>query len=308
MNETLRRILNYGVKNYLRNGWLSVAATLMVAMTLFIVSVFALNAYATKQATLSIESKLDMAIYITDKPSEEAVTDFVADVKAYPEVSETQYLDKTQLIAEFQKGDYQDAIKQQVNTENNPLPRTLKVKAHDPTQFDAIDQKIKESAFAKDGNIRSLSYGKNRTLIQGLITQSQKINRNGLIIGSIFTVIAVLFIYNTVRLIIRFRNDEIAIMKLVGATNTYVRGPFIVEGALYGLVAGIVTLIALYFYLQNGLPEGASLAASPNTEIAKTVYSFYVDHIYTIGFALIGGAVFLSVLCTGISVQYHLKK
>lgn len=308
MKETLGRIINYGMKNYVRNGWLSVAATLMVAMTLFIVSVFALNAYATKQATQSIESKLDMAIYITDKPSEEVVVAFVNDVKAYPEVSQLQYLDKAQVIAEFQKSDFQDAIKQQVNIENNPLPRTIKVKAHDPMQFDAIDQRIKESAFAKDANIRSLSYGKNRTLIQGLISQSQKINRNGLIVGSIFTVIAVLFIYNTVRLIIRFRNDEISIMKLVGATNTYVRGPFIVEGALYGLVAGIVTLIALYFYLQNGLPEGASLAATPNTEIARTVYRFFMDNIYLIGLSLIGSAVFLSVLCTGISVQYHLKK
>lgn len=308
MKETVIRIINYGIKNYLRNGWLSIAATLMVAMTLFVVSVFVLNAYATKQATKSIEDKLDMAIYVTDKPSEEDVLSFVNQIKGYGEVSEVQYLNKDQVAAEFQKTDIQDTIKQQVSSENNPLPRTIKVKAKDPTQFDTIDQKIKDSAFAKDSNIRSLSYGKNRSLIQGLVAQSEKINRNGLIVGSIFTVIAVLFIYNTVRIIIRFRDDEIGIMKLVGATNTYVRGPFIVEGALYGLFAGITTLVALSFYLRNGLPEGASAVATPNTEIARTVYDFYTSHIGEIGFALVACAMLLSMICTTISVQYHLKK
>jgi cell division transport system permease protein len=308
MKETARRVVRFGVQNYLRNGWLSIAATLMVAMTLFIVSIFALQAYMIKSTTQTIQDKLDMAIYITDSPSEEAVVAFVDDIKAYPEVREVTYLDKTQVVEEWNKLNVDQKIKNQVNTENNPLPRTIKLKAHNPESLDVIAEKITASKFTEEKYIRNISYRNNRPIIQQLVAQSNKVTKNGIIVGAIFTLIAVVFIYNTIKIIIRFRNDEIAIMKLVGATDSFVRGPFIIEGALYGLVAGIITLVALYFYLQNGLSESISAIGNPDTHMAQNVFHVFQANILAIAGTLIASAVLLSVSCSWLSVRHHLKR
>lgn len=306
MNDALKRIARYGFQNYFRNGWLSIATTFVVAMTLFIVSVFVLQTFDIRMATDAIRNKLDMAIYINDTPPEEEVAAFVSQIKQYPTVKEVEYLDKTKVIEEWNKLHVDQKIKSQVSTTNNPLPRTIKVKAHDPKDLDAIADTIAKAPFS--ANIRNMSYRNNRPVIQQLVTQSKKTVRNGIIVSSIFMLIAVVFVYNTIRIIIRFRQDEISVMKLVGATDSFVRGPFIIEGALYGAVAGIITLVALYFYLQNGLSESASLIATADSLAASSLFQFYNDHLAIIAAALIGTGIFIAVLCSWISVHFHLKR
>lgn len=304
MNDGLKRIFRFGFQNYLRNGWLSLAATFVVAMTLFISSVFLFQTYMIRTTTESIRSKLDMSLYINDAPSEESVLGFVSEIKAYPEVKELIYLDKSQVIEEWNKLYVDQKIKSQVNSENNPLPRTIKIKAHDPQQLETIDTKISQSTFAS--NIRTISYRNNKNVIQQLDAQSKKVTRNGIIVSSLFTLIAFVFVYNTLRIIIRFRQDEISIMKLVGATDSFVRGPFIVEGALYGLVAGFIAFVGLYFYLQNGLSESTLIGG---TDIAATqqLFSYFQVHMLPIGASLVGSGIILSILCSWVSLQRHLR-
>ncbi len=157
MRETARRVVRFGVQNYLRNGWLSLATTFVVAMTLFIVSVFVLQSYVIKSTTKSIQDKLDMSLYITDGPKEDQVTSFVRELQRYSEVKEVVYLDKQRVIEEWNKLHVDQKIKSQVNQENNPLPRTIKVKPHDPASMDTIYEKIKAAPFAE--HIRNISYG-----------------------------------------------------------------------------------------------------------------------------------------------------
>lgn len=306
MNETFRRLLRFGLNNYIRNGWLSVAATLVVALTLFIVSVFVLQSYVIKSTTKAIEDKLDMAIYINDTPSEEAVGTFITEIKALPEVKELVYLNKQQVMEEWNKLHVDQKIKSQVNSQNNPLPRTIKVKANDPTQLDRIAEHVNKSSFAS--NIRNMSYRNNRPVIQQLVEQSRKTVRNGIIVSTIFVLIAVAFVYNTIRIIIRFRHEEISIMKLVGATDSFIRGPFIVEGTLYGVAAGVISLVALYFYLQNGLSESSATIASPDAVMAGELFALFQSNIIGIGAILISVAIVLAIFCSWISVQQNLKR
>jgi cell division transport system permease protein len=307
MKETARRVLRFGIQNYLRNGWLSIAATLMMTMTLFVVSVFMLQTYVIKKTTLSIQEKLDMAIYLTDTPSEEEVATFLNEIKAYPEVKEVTYLNKDLVILEWNKLHVDEKIKNQVNAENNPLPRTVKLKAHNPESLDAVADKINGSKFSEQKFIRNVSYRNNRPIIQQLIAQSKKVKRNGFIVSIIFGIVAVVFIYNTIRIIVRFREDEISIMKLVGATDSFVRGPFLIEGMLYGILSGLFTALALYFYLQNGLSESVSSIANPDTLISQEVFTVFKSNLSLITLSLVGSAVFLSLTCSWLSLRHHLK-
>lgn len=308
MKETARRIVRFGVQNYFRNGWLSLAATLMMTMTLFVVSVFVLQTYVIKKTTLSIQEKLDMSIYLTDTPPEEEVTAFVNQIKAYPEVKEVTYFNKDQIILEWYKLHVDETIKKQVNAENNPLPRTVKLKTHNPESLDSVADKIGSSQFSEQKYIRNVSYRNNRPIIQQLIEQSKKIKRNGLIVSIIFGVIAVIFIYNTIKIIIRFREDEISIMKLVGATDSFVRGPFLIEGMLYGILAGLLTVLALYFYLQYGLSESVSSIGNSNTLISQEVFAVFKSNLALIIFSLVSSAVVLSLACSWLSLRHHLKR
>lgn len=308
MKETAHRILRFGIQNFIRNGWLSLAATLMMTMTLFVVSVFLLQTYVIKTTTRSIQDKLDMAIYITDTPSEDEVAEFLNQIKKYPEVREVTYFNKEQVIAEWNKLHVDQKIKSQVSAENNPLPRTIKLKAHNPESLDAVADHINNSKFSNDKYIRNVSYRNNRPIIQQLVEQSKKVKRNGAIVSIIFGIIAVVFIYNTIRIIIRFREDEISIMKLVGATDSFVRGPFMIEGMLYGVIAGILTIVALYFYLQNGLSESLSSIANPDTLIAQEVFETFKTNILPLTVSLVGSAVLLSLACSWLSLRHHLKR
>jgi cell division transport system permease protein len=308
MKDTARRIVRFGIQNYIRNGWLSLAATIMMTMTLFVVSVFALQTYVIKTTIGSIQEKLDMAIYLTDTPSEEEVAKFLSDIKNYPEIREVAYLNKDQVIQEWNRLSVDQKIKSQVNAENNPLPRTVKLKAHNPESLDAVAERINDSNFSKQNYIRNISYRNNRPIIQQLIERSKKIKQSGLIVSILFGIIAVTFIYNTIRIIVRFREDEISIMKLVGATDSFVRGPFLVEGMLYGVLAGLLTVAALFFYLQNGLSESVTSIVNPDTLIAGQVFTIYKTNLFLITITLVGSAVVLSLICSWLSLRHHLKR
>jgi cell division transport system permease protein len=304
--QSFSRVVRYGLQNYIRNGWLSLATTLMLTLTLFIVSVFMLQTYVIKIETQSLREKLDMALYLDDTPSEEQVAGLIKEIKAYPEIKEAVYLNKQQVIAEWNRTQANQKIKDLVNPENNPLPRTIKVRAHDPDQLGSIADKVTKSSLS--GNIRKVSYQDNRTVIKQLSDRAKKTVRNGIIVSSIFIVIVILFIYNTIRLIIQFRQEEIAIMKLVGATDSFIQGPFIIEGALYGLLAGIVTLPALYFFLKNGLQESNNLITTTDVLVTNQLLSLFKAHMAQIGATLIAAGILLAILCSWISVRRHLKR
>ncbi len=303
MNETYRRIFRFGFINYIRNGWLSLATTVILVLTFFIAATSGLRAYDTHLTANSVKDKLDMSIYVKDDPKEEDVVAFITKLKLYPEVREIVYLDKAKVREEWNKFRVSPIIKGQVSEDNNPLPRTIKIKAHDPKDLEAIFNRINEDSFAPQ--ISRISYGDNRPIIQGLAEQAKQNIRNGLTVTAIFVVIAILFVYNTIRLVIRFRQDEISVMKLVGASDSFVRGPFIVEGALYGLIAGVITLPLIYYYLRKGLAQNNQLA---DVTSPSQLLDLFVAHLPLISLSVIGGAVVLAILCSWISVHQHLKR
>ncbi len=304
--ESLGRIIRFGLQNYVRNGWISVAVTFVLAVTLFIISVFVLQVYVIKSATKSIADKLDMAIYINDTPTEDDVLTFISEIRAMPQVKEVVYLNKSQVIDEWNRLHVNEKIKSQVNADNNPLPRTIKVKTTNPSDLDIVAQKINASSFAP--NIRNVSYRDNRPIIKQLVDQSRKITRNGIIVSIIFTALSIMFVYNTLRIVIRFRQEETAVMKLVGATDSFIRGPFLIEGTLYGLVAGLLTTIALYFYLQNGLSDSTPLLASSNNLLADQLFGLYRSHLVEITALLAGSGALVAVLCSIVSVHHDLRR
>lgn len=305
MVKTLQRLIRFGFLDYWRNGTLSFSATLIVGVTLFIIAVFSLQSYVIKATTASIQDKLDMAVYLSDNPSEDDVAAFVLEVKSYTGVKEVVYLNKEQVLAEWRGLTIDDRIKNQVSPENNPLPRTIKIKTDDPAELETVAAKISASGF--NANIRNLSYRNNRPVIQALNDRAKASVKNGIIVSTLFSVLSILFLFHTIRVIIKFRADEIGVMKLVGATNAFVLGPFLVEAVLHGLIGGILAYVGLWLYLTNGLSSGAAISASTDSLVTQGIQTYFQTHSGILLAELIGTGIVVSLICVWLSLRKHLK-
>lgn len=305
MIESLRRIVRFGFQNYWRKGWLSLAATLVVALTLFIISVFTLQVVVIRSTIKSIENRLDISIYLDDDLSQESTDQFIAQIKSMSQVKEVEFLDKAAVLTEWQKLNLDSRIKEKVTQDDNPLPRTIKIKTNDPTQLEGLVAEINRTKFV--GSIHDISYRNNRPVIEQLISQSQKTMRNGVTLGVIFFIISIAFVYNTFRIVIQFRQDEIAVMRLVGATHSFILGPYLVEGTLYGLLGGGAACIAIYFFVQNGLTEGVSALGTPSDVISTELANLFIRLRVWLFSGVVVSAVIISLLCSWFSVRRYIN-
>lgn len=301
MFESARRIVRMGVVDWWRNGTLSLSATAIVGVTLFIVAVFTLQVIATRATARAIQNKLDMAVYLSDGPSEDEVSAFVGFVRAVPGVKTVAYLNKDEVMAEWQGLSIDERIKSQVTSQNNPLPRTIKIKTDDPNQLDTVAAAISGSAFAP--NIRNLSYRNNRPVIQTLNDKAKTSVRNGGIVSGLFGLISILFLYHTIRLMIHFRADEIRVMKLVGATNAFVSGPLLIEGILYGLFGGLLAFGALWLYIRNGL----TAPTAGDALVGQAIGAYVAARWPSIAGELVGLGVMGAAISVWLSLGRHLK-
>lgn len=305
MIESFRRIIRFGLQNYWRNNWLSLASTFVVGITLFIICVFALQVVVIRSTTESIENRLDVSVYLEDDLTEENTQAFILEIKKMSQVKEVVYLTKPDVLGEWQKLNLDPRIKDKVTAEDNPLPRTIKIKANDPTQLESLVEQINKSDYV--ASIHDISYRNNRPVIDQLISQSQKTMRNGVTLSVIFFIISIAFVYNTFRIVIKFRQDEIAVMRLVGATNSFILGPYLVEGALYGFFGGILACVGLYFFVQNGLTEGISALGTPSDVISTQLAELFTELRVWLFVAVISVAMIIALLCSWISVRHHTK-
>ena len=144
--------------------------------------------------------------------------------------------------------------------------------------------------FDDEGFIEELIQGvvNNRPVIEQLIRQSQKTLRNGVTLGIIFFIIAIAFVYNTFRIVIRFRSDEIAVMRLVGATNHFILGPFLVEGALYGILGASISVFLIYVLLLFYSPQIQNFLGDIRVFPINPLFFLYLWAAEALAAALVG--------------------
>lgn len=250
---TLYRITKMSLISFWRNWWLSVAATLIMVLTLITISIFASVLVVTNKTTASLRDRVDISVYFNDSTSDDQVNATKENLLNRPEIKSVQYISKDQALAIWKQRNAGDTKLQDIVTAaDNPLPRSLEIKTENPEDYGKINDLLSSDDYKP--MIRSISYGKTKDLIDRLVKVTTTIKIAGWVLSTIFVLISILIIYNTVRLTIYARAGEIEIMKLVGASDWYVRGPFIVEGAGYGVIGAIISSIIFYFGFKIAIP------------------------------------------------------
>lgn len=234
---------------------LSVLSITTIAFALFVVSLFALVALNLRAALADVEERVEIVLYLRRGTPLEAVTVAIDDVLAFPEVADVAYVSEEQALARArsQLTEFQDVFD---DLETNPLPASLEIRLkpgfRTGRHVDAVAERLRGFRFAED-----VRFG--RDWVAKLDRLRSIAGAMGLLIGTAFAVASVIIIGTTIRLTILQRSREIAIMRLVGATDGFVRLPFLLEGSLKGALGGVVALalsFATYAVVSRLLIQG----------------------------------------------------
>ena len=294
--RTLRRHLRESFKSLSRNSWMTFASISAVTVTLLLVGVFAIIMMNLNKVATDLENDVEIRVLIDIMNDEEqtakAEAELIAQIENLPEVEEVVYSPKEQELDDLIK-DFGDELS--LFEQNNPLHNVLYVKAADPQQTANVAKQIE-----KLDHTYEVLYGEGK--VEKLFS-FLNIGRNiGLILifGLLFT--AMFLISNTIRITIIARKDEIEIMKLVGATNSFVRIPFVLEGMWIGLLGSIIPITVvsvMYYNLYNTLSQRIQGDLLKLLEVTPLLYQ--------VGALLVGLGLLIGIWGSFMSVRKFLK-
>jgi cell division transport system permease protein len=288
--------------SFWRNRWLSLAATLIMALTLITISFFISLLFITNRTTQTLQSKVDMSVYFEDTASKDQIFAIQNLLLSRSDIKNVDYVSKEQALEIWKKRNQDNAkIRDIISETDNPLPRSLEIKTENPEDLAKIDTMLSSADYKP--LIKEISYKKNKDMIDRLVRITSFIKLLGWSLSLVFVTISILIIYNTIRLTIFARQEEIEIMKLVGASDWYVRGPFILEGMAYGVLAAIVSSVIYYFALRWSIPS-----TEKYLNLSDLSSSYIGVNTMFIVFMQILIGVFLGVLCSIFAIRKHLNR
>ena len=289
---TLWRIITTGMTNFIRNASLAIAAIAVMVVTLTIV-LFSLIANATFTNTIAqITNKIDVSVYLLDTVTPSQKDDFIASLKRLPDVKSVSYLSKAQALQRYKQDNAKNPhLLQAINATDNPLPATIKIKPRNLNKIGTIKNFLVTPKNAALQTSDSPSYNGDRKQAIDTITHATNVLREiGVASVIIFTIICALIIFNTIQMAIFNRRDELTIMRLLGASTSYIRGPFVVESAIYGILSAIISLLIV----------NAAFLASSNalqaTSLGLLDIGFAADYFAAHFFQLLGLQLLVGIL------------
>ena len=301
----LRRIAKAGFVNFTRGGLVSFAAVLVMTITLSVMAGLVFL-QAVLYSTLSqIEDKVDVTIYFNLSAPEDKITVLQDSLSKLPEVRDVTYTSAEEALAEFRerhKDDYSTlAALDEIG--ENPLPASLNVRAKKISQYESIANFLKSDNALSQGSagvIDKVNYHQNKLVIDrlyGIINGAEKL---GFLLTLILVVISIIVTFNTIRLTIHIAKEEIGVMQLVGASRARVRGPFMVEGAIYGIISTIVTL-GLF------IPITVWFGRNMTGFLGMNLYDYYVSNFLQVSLTILLAGIALGMISSFIAVRGYLK-
>ena len=287
----MRLLTREALLSFRRAPLLSALSITTIAFSLFTVGLFGLVAINLRRALQGLEERVEIVAFVLRGTPAETITLATQDIASFPEVQDVTYVTEEQALARARRElvEFRDAYR---DLQVNPLPASIEVRLkpgnRDAATVDRVAQRLRGFGFVDD-----VRYG--REWVEKLDHLRNVTGIVGLVIGLAFAAVAVVIIGVTIRLTLLQRAREIAIMRLVGATNWFIRGPFLLEGAFKGLLGGLLSLVLCYAgYLLFRDQSGGAFAG----------LIFFVPYQMA---AVVGFGVLLGLGGSLVSVGRHLR-
>ncbi len=302
----IKRVFRAGLTNFWRNGFVSSSSLVVMFITLFMISSLIFTSAILKFSLQEIKNKVDINVYFTTSAAEADIFNLKSIVEKIGEVSSVSYISREEALENFKERHKDDALTLQAldELEDNPLSASLSIKAKEPSQYEGIASLLNdEGTFSGGGNpiIEKVNYYQNKVIIDKLIKITTAVNTLGFWVAVLFLIISIVITFNTIRLAIFISKDEISVMRLVGASGRYIKGPFVVSGIFYGIVSATLVMIVflgLTYWLGN---------LSRNFFIGLDLFDFYLKNFGQIFLIIFGSGVTIGAISSYLAVQKYLK-
>jgi cell division transport system permease protein len=313
---TFRRIARTGFVSFWRNGFLSFAAIVVITLSLLALGGLIFAGAFGRSLLEQVKSQVDINVYFSLTAPESDILALQKEVNTLAEVSKTSYVSRDQALADFQAKWKDNTLIMQglQELDSNPFPASLNIKAKDPGQYGGISRYLEnKNPLDASGTpiIDKINYEENKLVIDRLSRIIPTVEQTGTVLAILFAIVAAIVVFNTIRLITYTVRDELAVMKLVGASNVYVRGPLVVAGIMYGVVSALITLVILAasaYWSDTLILRLAGVDVAQNFSFAINVFSRYFNSNFTELFVVIMGAgVILGGVSSYIAARRYLR-
>jgi cell division transport system permease protein len=301
---TTKRVARYGLIGFIRNGFVSFSAVLIMMITLLVAAGLLISNAALQSVLVQLTQKVDVTVYFTTAATDDQIQQLSTSLKALPEVASINYVTADQALTAFQARHANDQLTMQALQElgENPLGASLEIRAKDPSQYESIAKFLDSQQSTPAGSaIDKVNFFQNKAAIDKLtdiITTTREI---GLAVAIVFGLASLLIAFNTIRLAIYTARDEIGVMNLVGASHWYIRGPFMIAGVLYGIIAGVIVLLILY-------PVAIWLGPGSQQFLGTfNVFDYFTSNFPMLFAIIMGAGVGLGALSSYLAVRRYLR-
>ncbi len=305
MVTSLRRIVRSGFIGFWRSAYVSLASIFVITVALFVIGTTMLLDQLLTASLTNIQSKVDINVYFVTTADEVAINALKTKVEALPDVAEVRYTSREDALTEYRLKNHNDSVAMQALEElgENPLGATIAIRAKNTSQYESIasfldEQKAMETT--ETALIDEVNYANNKESIETLTKIVNAVERATSITMVVLILAAILITFNTIRLAIYTAREEISVMRLVGASNAFIRGPFMLQGIMYGVISGILALAILYPIMIWIGPATAEF-------FEFDLYVYFVNNFGTLFLTIVGIGVGLGLVSSILAITRYLR-
>jgi len=290
---TFWRVIRYGTDSFIRNSWLSVAATAVMTITLMIIFTATVTQNILTDTVGELQNKVNMSIYLKTDTTDKIGNDLKAELMKLSSVKSVEFINAAQAREQVAKDNVSSSeVLTALNEATNQIPATLKVVVRNINDTSELEKFVADNTLVKDSinpDYKPSFAGERRNTIKTIGRAVNFAQVVGLGAGVLFVVISSLIIFNTIRMAIFNRKEEIQMMKLIGADQSFIRGPFLVEAIIYGFIAAfIATGLGVWaLYSSSKTLISYQITVQPTIDLVSTYIYFVLLAMITIG-AIIG--------------------
>lgn len=299
----LERVFREGIKNFYRDKWLTLATVVIMSLALYLVGVAVFLGFGVLQIIDSVENRVNISMYFDFTVEEEKILEIqkMLEDQSIEQIQSVTYVSRDQALQDFlaREGESQEIKEALDMIGENPLPASLVIVAYDTAAYDAINTYLYQE-YAD--YILDTSFERNKTVIKDIQQLIVFARNTGIVLGIIFMVIAVLVTLNTVRMSLYAHRKEFEIMRLVGASNLYVKMPTLIEGILYGLTSAILAIIFLVITIYSLDPFAQKIIASVD------IAAIFGSRLLTVVVSMIGLGIGLGFISSYIGIRRYLER
>lgn len=301
MFTSLRRITKSGWLGFFREGGLSFATIFIMVMTIFLITSLFLSKDISQYLIASVQERVDVSVYFKADAAENDIFNLKEEIARIPQVKDVEYVSKEEALDEFVKRHKSDSTLMESLTEvgGNPFFPALNIKAFEANQYETIVNFLSKADFGK--LIEKVDYYQRKSAIDRIFSFTSTIKKIGIVLAIILVIVAILSTFNTIRLAIYNNREEIKIQRLVGASNWFIRGPFIIQGIIAGILASLICLVlsVLVCWAIGAKMEGFFPGLN--------IFEFYQTNLRNLILLQFGTGIALGFFSSLIAIRRHLR-